>query len=102
LRWLPRKIDIVTAGFPCQDLSQAGRTSGISGQNSRLVWEVFRLIEQRLPRFVLFENVPFMLKLHRGKAISRIVTRLERLGYHWAYRVVDAQAFGVPQRRPRI
>lgn len=102
LKYLPREVDLVTAGFPCQDLSQAGTTSGLNGQQSKVIWEAFRLIRHRKPNFVLFENVPFMLRLNRGKEIGRIITRLERLGYKWAYRVVDAQCFGVPQRRPRV
>jgi DNA (cytosine-5)-methyltransferase 1 len=102
LRYLPLNVDLVTAGFPCQDLSQAGNTAGLAGQQSKVIWAAFRLIGQRKPEFVLFENVPFMLRLNRGKEIGRIITRLERLGYKWAYRVVDAQCFGVPQRRPRV
>jgi DNA (cytosine-5)-methyltransferase 1 len=102
LKYLPREVDLVTAGFPCQDLSQAGTTAGLGGQQSKVVWEAFRLIHQRKPEFVLFENVPFMLRLNCGKEIGRIITRLERLGYKWAYRVIDAQCFGVPQRRPRV
>src|SRR5215468_453878 len=65
LRDLP-PIDLVAAGFPCQDLSQAGRTAGISGANSGLVGEVFRLLDGMKggPRWLLLENVPNMLKLH--------------------------------------
>jgi DNA (cytosine-5)-methyltransferase 1 len=102
LRHLPRSVDVVTAGFPCQDLSPAGRTEGLSGSQSRLVWEAFRLIRSRKPEFVILENVPFMLRLNRGDEIAKIVKRLEQLGYKWAYRVVNAQAFGLPQRRPRL
>lgn len=102
LKYLPRDVDLVTAGFPCQDLSQAGTTAGLGGQQSKVIWEAFRLIRHRKPEFVLFENVPFMLRLNRGKEIEKIITRLERLDYKWAYRVVNAQAFGVPQRRPRV
>lgn len=102
LRSLPRGVSLITAGFPCQDLSQAGQTAGIFGENSGLVWEVFRLIQKSMPAHVLFENVPFMLRLDKGKAIESLVDRLETLGYDWAYRVIDAQAFGLPQRRPRV
>lgn len=102
LHFLPRDVDVVTAGFPCQNLSQAGTTDGLAGAHSRLVWEVFRLIRHREPPFVVFENVPFMLRLDRGSAIAKIVIRLESLGYKWAYRVIDAQAFGLPQRRRRV
>jgi DNA (cytosine-5)-methyltransferase 1 len=103
LRALPGDIDLVAAGFPCQDLSQAGRTRGISGANSGLVGEVFRLIKRKKgPRWLLLENVPFMLQLDRGKAMHHLTSMLNELGYRWAYRVVDARAFGLPQRRHRV
>lgn len=103
LRSLPQGIELVAAGFPCQDLSQAGRTAGITGSRSGLVDEVFRLVKrQKGPRWLLIENVPFMLQLGRGAAMRHITDALEELGYTWAYRVVDARAFGLPQRRQRV
>lgn len=99
---LPSNLDMVVAGFPCQDLSQAGRTAGIGGSRSGLVGEVFRLLEQRRTEWVLLENVSFMLQLGRGRALDLIITELERLNYRWAYRVVNSNAFGVPQRRERV
>jgi DNA (cytosine-5)-methyltransferase 1 len=102
LRELPAGVDLVAAGFPCQDLSQAGKTAGIGGDRSGLVGEVFRLLEtQRVP-WLLLENVPFMLQLGRGRALEVILAALERLGYRWAYRVIDTRAFGLPQRRERV
>jgi DNA (cytosine-5)-methyltransferase 1 len=95
--------EVLAGGFPCQDLSQAGRTAGIRGRNSGLVEEVFRLLESdATPRWLLLENVPFMLQLERGRAMDVLAARLEELGYDWAYRVVDARSFGVPQRRQRV
>lgn len=102
LRSLPA-VDLVAAGFPCQDLSQAGRTRGIAGAQSSLVDHLFRLVAgRRRPRRLLIENVPFMLQLERGRAMTHLTTRLESLGYRWAYRIVDARAFGIPQRRRRV
>jgi DNA (cytosine-5)-methyltransferase 1 len=95
-------VELVAAGFPCQDLSQAGRTNGIYGARSGLVGQVFRLLEVADPRWVLLENVPFMLQLDRGRAMKHLTTELGRLGFRWAYRVVDARAFGRPQRRLRV
>jgi DNA (cytosine-5)-methyltransferase 1 len=96
--------DVVTAGFPCQDLSQAGRTQGIKGSDSGLIDSVFRLLREarKPPRWLILENVPFMLKLDRGRAMSRIVDELEALGWSWAYRTIDTRAFGLPQRRRRV
>ena len=50
----------------------------------------------------LLENVPFMLRLHKGAAIRHITCELERLGYSWAYRTIDTRSFGLPQRRERV
>lgn len=107
LRDLPTGCDVVAAGFPCTDLSQAGRTAGISGTQSSLVSHVFdalRVVEKQarpLP-WLLIENVPNMLALDRGLAMRYLVEELEALGYRWAYRVVDSRFTGVPQRRRRV
>jgi DNA (cytosine-5)-methyltransferase 1 len=106
LKQLP-DCHIVTAGFPCQDLSQAGAKRGISGAKSGLVKKLFELIEKKRPHrarpeWLLIENVPYMLSLDQGKAMAFLTDSLVRLGYSWAYRVVDARAFGRPQRRQRV
>lgn len=96
--------DVLAAGFPCQDLSQAGRVAGIHGERSGLIKHIFAAIRKssHQPGFILFENVPFLLSLHGGAAIRWLTSQLEDLGYRWAYRVIDTQAFGVPQRRRRL
>ena len=101
------EVDLVAAGFPCQDLSQAGGKRGIGGAKSSVVEHLFRLLGTarelgRQPPFVLIENVSYMLRLDRGGAMGFLVDELESLGYRWAYRVVDARAFGIPQRRQRV
>ncbi len=98
------KCDVLTAGFPCQDLSQVGRRRGISGPNSGLIDVVLDLLRKARPgpTWLVLENVPFMLSLDGGRAIDRIVTELEAMGFMWAYRTVDARAFGLPQRRRRV
>ena len=102
LRSLPRSVDLVCAGFPCQDLSQAGRTAGLDGDRSGLIGEVFRLLSRRRVPTLVIENVPFMLQLNGGNAMRAIVDEFERRGYRWAYRVVDTFSFGLPQRRERV
>lgn len=101
---LPAAANVVTAGFPCTDLSQAGRTAGIHGAQSGLVGEVFRLLETKRtpPDWLVFENVRNMLALDKGRAMAYLVERLEDLGYRWAYRLVDSRFSGVPQRRQRV
>jgi DNA (cytosine-5)-methyltransferase 1 len=102
LKSLPRGVDALCGGFPCQDLSQAGRGAGLEGSRSGLIEEVFELLERRRVPTVVLENVPFMLQLNGGSAIRAIVDRFEALGYKWAYRVVDSFGFGLPQRRERV
>lgn len=98
---LPNNTDILCAGFPCQDLSSAGEKMGMSGDRSSLVTEVLRILELNRTEWVLFENVPFMLRLNKGEAISTIINKLEQLGYKWAYRTIDSISF-IPQHRARV
>ena len=94
--------ELVTAGFPCTDLSQAGMTRGLEGVNSGLVLKVLSLVRAHQPSWLLLENVPNMLHLGRGQAMARIVTELEDAGYRWAYRVLDSRFTGLAQRRRRV
>jgi DNA (cytosine-5)-methyltransferase 1 len=96
--------DVLAAGFPCQDLSQAGRMTGIHGTRSGLIKNVLEAVERsaKRPAHLLFENVPFLLKLQRGAGMEWLVGCLESLGYRWAYRIIDTRAFGLAQRRRRL
>ena len=98
---LPGDVDLVAGGFPCQDLSQAGRTVGITGERSGLVDHVFRLLDESRSDWVLLENVSFMLRLDGGRAMRHLVEQFEARGYLWAYRVINTLAF-LPQRRERV
>ena len=102
LQELPQGTTVVTAGFPCTDLSQAGRTAGIGGQESGLVAHVFRLLQNRAVEWLILENVRNMLVLDRGRAMAYLISELESLGFRWAYRLVDSRFSGVPQRRHRV
>jgi DNA (cytosine-5)-methyltransferase 1 len=97
-----RKSDLLTAGFPCTDLGQAGRTQGFAGGRSSLVRDALKLVEARPFPHILLENVPNWRTLHQGKYLREVVATLERLSYKWAYRTIDALAFGLPQRRLRM
>ena len=100
------QVDIITAGFPCQDLSQAGLKKGIEGSQSGVVQHLFRILKnietESRPEWIVIENVSYMVSLDSGNAIKYLTQELENLGYMWGYRVVDARAFGVPQRRLRL
>ena len=103
---LPDRIGVLTAGFPCTDLSQAGRTAGITGEASGLIAGVLDAIESkrrsRRPSWLVIENVPFLLRLDQGAGIRYLTERISQLGYRWAYRLVDTRSFGIPQRRLRV
>lgn len=101
MKSLPRDAELLTAGFPCQDLSQAGMTAGIAGKKSGLIEHVFRLLDRRKIPLVVLENVSFMLQLEKGAAMSRLTGAFEERGYRWAYRTVNTLAF-LPQRRERV
>lgn len=94
--------DVTVGGFPCTDLSQAGRTAGISGDQSGLVMKALQLVSKSSCEWLVLENVRNMLHLHRGKAMEAITSELEQMGFRWAYRLVDSRFTGVPQRRQRV
>lgn len=91
-----------SGGFPCQDLSVAGKRAGLAGARSGLAHAFLDLVEQHRPPAILLENVPGLLSSHGGKDFGALLGRLAELGYWWAYRILDAQYFGVPQRRRRV
>jgi DNA (cytosine-5)-methyltransferase 1 len=93
---------VITAGWPCQDLSVAGRRAGLEGSRSGLWWEVVRLLDETRARWFFGENVPGLLSSNGGRDMGAVVGSLGDLGYGFAYRVLDAQWFGVPQRRRRV
>ena len=102
IRSLPGNTEVVTAGFPCQNLSMAGDKSGIGGGKTGDVAHMFELLRRGERPTLAIENVNFMLHVQRGAAMTELVHELEGLGYEWAYRVVDSMAFGLPQRRRRV
>lgn len=98
----PSGTEIVTAGFPCQNLSMAGDKAGIDGAKSGVVGKMFELIARSGIPTVVIENVYFMLQLDRGNGMRRLVEQFEALDYKWAYRVINTMSFGLPQRRRRV
>ena len=93
---------IITGGFPCQDLSVAGKRAGLAGKRSGLFWEICRLLEETKTENFILENVPGLLSSNEGRDMAAVVEALVELGYGIAWRVFDAQYFGVPQRRRRV
>lgn len=95
-------VDLVCGGFPCTDVSVAGRRAGLAGEQSGLWWEFHRIIAELAPRWLVIENVPGLLSSGSRRDMGTIIGALGKLGYMGAYRVLDAQYFGVAQRRRRV
>ena len=91
-------IDVIAGGFPCQDLSYAGKRAGIEGERSGLWSEFARLIGEVRPRFAIMENVPGLLSAGHG----RVLGELAALGYDAVWDCVPASAIGAPHRRDRV
>jgi len=95
-------IDLICGGFPCQDVSVAGRRAGLAGERSGLWHEFHRLIDRAKPGTVVIENVPGLLSSNGGRDFATVLRGLVECGYGVAWRILDAQYFGVPQRRRRV
>lgn len=93
---------IITGGFPCQDLSVAGKRAGLEGSRSGLFWEICRILDETRAQNFILENVPGLLSSNGGRDMAVVLEALVQRGYSIAWRVLDAQYFGVPQRRRRV
>ena len=91
-------VDIVSGGFPCQDISAAGKREGIAGESSGLVFEMLRIVDEVRPRFVFAENSTRL----RTHGLGSIVSTLDRMGYDCAWGVLGAWHAGAPHRRDRL
>lgn len=94
-------VDIVVGGSPCQSFSIAGNREGLSGE-SGLMWEYVRAVQEIRPEWLVWENVPGALSSSGGEDFRCLLESLDALGYGLAWRVLDAQFFGVAQRRERV
>lgn len=93
--------DVLVGGSPCQSFSIAGTRTGLGGA-SGLMWEYVRAVREVRPRWLLWENVPGALSSTHGEDFGCLLRSLDALGYGLAWRVLDAQFFGVAQRRERV
>ena len=93
-----RNIDLITGGFPCQDISVAGKGAGIDGDRSGLWSELCRIISEVRPRYALIENVPMLI--HRG--LERVLFDLTEIGYDAEWQVIGADDVGARHKRKRI
>jgi DNA (cytosine-5)-methyltransferase 1 len=95
-------VDVITAGFPCQDVSTVGKRAGLSGQQTTLFFEVIRITKELKPSWLVLENVLGLLYSESGRDFAVVLSSVAALGYFVGYRVLDSQFFGVPQRRRRV
>jgi len=95
-------IDLLVGGTPCQSFSVAGLRGGMDDDRGNLALEYLRLAQRLRPKWLVWENVPGVLSSNEGRDFGSILGGMAELGYGWAYRILDAQYFGVPQRRRRV
>jgi DNA (cytosine-5)-methyltransferase 1 len=95
-------IDLLVGGTPCQSFSIAGLRGGLDDERGNLALEYLRLADRLRPRWLVWENVPGVLSSNGGRDFGSILGGMGELGYGVAYRVLDAQFFGVAQRRRRV
>ena len=100
----PCRLDVLTFGSPCQDLSVAGKRRGLDGDRSGLFWEAMRIAGDGplRPRALLMENVEGLLSSNGGRDFALVLDAMAERGYRWSYRLLDSQHFGVAQRRRRV
>jgi DNA (cytosine-5)-methyltransferase 1 len=95
-------IDVLVGGTPCQSFSVAGLRKGMEDSRGNLALEFCRIADKAKPQWIVWENVPGVLSSNGGKDFGSLLGALGELGYGFAYRVLDAQHFGVAQRRRRV
>ena len=100
--WPNDPIDVLVGGTPCQSFSVAGLRKGLSDPRGNLMLTYLAIAAQYQPKWLVWENVPGVLSSNRGRDFGTFLGALAELGYGFAYRVLDAQYFGVAQRRRRV
>ncbi|CAN8141093.1 Cytosine-specific methyltransferase [uncultured Thiomicrorhabdus sp.] len=100
--WPDYEPDIIVGGTPCQAFSIAGLRKGLDDPRGNLSLTYLAIIKRYQPRWFIWENVPGVLSSNGGRDFGSFLAGIQKLGYGFAYRVLDAQHFGVPQRRRRV
>jgi DNA (cytosine-5)-methyltransferase 1 len=95
-------VDVLVGGTPCQSFSVAGLRKGLDDPRGNLALTFIAMVDHYRPEWVIWENVPGVLSSSGGRDFGSFLGALGQLGYGFAYRVLDAQYFGVPQRRRRV
>jgi len=95
-------VDVITGGFPCQDISTAGRQAGIEGERSGLWSECARLLGELRPQYAIFENVTNLLNGERGAWFKRVLWDISQIGYDAEWHCIPASELGAHHRRDRV
>ena len=96
------KCELIVGGSPCQSFSHAGKRLGMDDPRGNLALHYLRIVRNIQPRWFIYENVPGLLSSNEGEDFASFLGEVAKLGYGFAYRVLDAQFYGVPQRRRRV
>lgn len=100
--WRDYEADVLVGGTPCQSFSVAGLRKGLDDPRGNLMFTYLAIVDRYRPKWLVWENVPGVLSSNGGQDFGTFLGALAELGYGFAYRVLDAQYFGVPQRRRRV
>lgn len=99
---LAGQVDVVVGGWPCQDLSVAGKRAGLGGERSGLFWQMMRVVDECQPRFVFGENVTGLLSSNDGRDFGVVLSALAARGYDARWQVLGARDVGAPHKRERV
>ncbi len=99
---MPKEVDVVLGGFPCQDFSHAGKRQGFNSKRGLLYLSMAEVINRTKPKLFVAENVKGLLTMDNGEAIKTIIKDFESLGYNVRYKLFTAADYGVPQVRERV
>jgi len=99
---LPKKIDFLCGGFPCQSFSIAGKRKGFADKRGTLIFDIARILQAKKPRLFLLENVPGILSSHDGRDFKKIICEITKLGYSVQWQVLNSKYFEVAQNRQRL
>lgn len=95
-------VDVIIGGFPCQDVSMAGKRAGLNGKCTGLFFDAVDIVRAIKPRFVVLENVTGLINSNDGNDLQTVIETLAQCGYVGFWRVLDSRYFGVPQKRRRV
>mgnify|MGYP002655840410 FL=1 len=96
------QVDVIAGGFPCQDVSVAGKRAGLKGKRTSLFFNAMDIVDTLKPTYLVLENVAGLISSNDGKDLQTVIETLAQCGYVGFWRVLDSRYFGVPQKRRRV